>query len=166
MNEIIKVENLTKYFPVEQTFIEKLRRQNVFIKAVDGVSFSVDTGEILALVGESGCGKTTTGRLTIRLIEPTKGKIFFNNNDITLVKGRKLRELRKDLQIIFQDPYASLNPRMRIGDIIAEPLIEHDLSKWNEAKQTAMNMLERVGLIPSEVFYVKYPHQLSGGQRQ
>ncbi|MEM3832233.1 MAG: ABC transporter ATP-binding protein [Thermoprotei archaeon] len=166
MSEVIKVENLTKYFPVEQTLIEKLRRQNVFVKAVDGINFSVNTSEILALVGESGCGKTTTGRLVIRLIEPTKGKIFFNNNDITFIKGGKIRELRKDLQIIFQDPYASLNPRMKIGDIIAEPLIEHGLSKWSEAKQTTMSMLKRVGLIPPEVFYVKYPHQLSGGQRQ
>lgn len=166
MNEIIKVENLTKYFPVEQTFIEKLRRQKAFIKAVDGINLSINTGEILALVGESGCGKTTTGRLMIRLIEPTKGKILFNNNDITFIKGKKLRELRKDLQIIFQDPYASLNPRMKIGDIIAEPLIEHGLNTWNEARQTVMNILERVGLIPPETFYTKYPHQLSGGQRQ
>jgi len=166
MNEIIKVEGLTKYFPVEQTFIERLRGKNLFVRAVDGVDFSINMGETLALVGESGCGKTTTGRLTVRLLEPTKGKIIFNNTDITHVKGERLRQLRKYLQIIFQDPYASLNPRMRIGDIIAEPLIEHDLSNWDEAKRVALSMLERVGLIPPELFYMKYPHQLSGGQRQ
>jgi len=166
MSEIIKVEGLTKYFPVEQTFIERLRGKNLFVKAVDGVNFSINVGETLALVGESGCGKTTTGRLTVKLIEPTKGRIIFNNTDITHVKGEKLRKLRKHLQIIFQDPYASLNPRMRIGDIIAEPLIEHDLSSWNEARNTVLSMLERVGLVPPELFYMKYPHQLSGGQRQ
>ncbi len=166
MSEIIRVEGLTKYFPVEQTFIERLRGKNLFVRAVDGVDFSINIGETLALVGESGCGKTTTGRLTVRLIEPSRGKIFFDNTDITHVKGEKLRQLRKNLQIIFQDPYASLNPRMRIGDIIAEPLIEHDLSNWNEAKKIAMSMLERVGLSPPELFYTKYPHQLSGGQRQ
>ncbi|MEM3062631.1 MAG: ATP-binding cassette domain-containing protein, partial [Nitrososphaerota archaeon] len=123
MDDLLQVINLKKYFPVEKSFLEKIfTRVRQYVKAIDGISFTIKRGEIFSLVGESGCGKTTTGRAILRLIEPTEGKIFFENIEITNLKINELRKLRKRMQIIFQDPYASLNPRMKIGEAIIHPL--------------------------------------------
>jgi peptide/nickel transport system ATP-binding protein len=166
-NEILKVENLKKYFPVEKSFLEKmLTRTRSYVKAVDNVSFSVRKGEVFTLAGESGCGKTTTGRLIVRLVPPTSGKIFFENVEITALKGEALRVLKRRIQIIFQDPYASFNPRMKIGDAVGHPLEIHGLAKNEEKRKRVLQILEHVGLTPPETFVDLYPHQLSGGQRQ
>jgi len=167
LSEIVRVEHLKKYFPVQKSFLEQLfaRRMN-YVKAVDDISFSVEKGEIFTLAGESGCGKTTTGRVVIRLLEPTAGKIYFNETDITKLKGEKLRLLRKKMQIIFQDPYASLNPRMKIGDAIGHPLEIHGLARGEEKRKKVLEVLHKVGLTPPEQFINLFPHQLSGGQRQ
>ena len=166
-NDILKVEDLKRYFPVEKSFLEKmLTRSRSYVKAVDNVSFSVRKGEVFTLAGESGCGKTTTGRLIVRLIPPTSGKIFFENVEITALKGEALRVLKRRIQIIFQDPYASLNPRMKIGDAVGHPLEIHGLARNEEKRKRVLQILEHVGLTPSEKFVDLYPHQLSGGQRQ
>jgi peptide/nickel transport system ATP-binding protein len=165
---MIKVENLKKYFPVKRTVGEVLLRvPQRFVKAVDGVSFSISKGETFGLVGESGSGKTTTGRLILRLIEPTSGKIFFEDTDITKLSKEELRKFRKNMQIIFQDPMAALNPYMKVGDAIKHGLEIHNIGGSNqERKMLVMKMLERVNLSPPEDFYYRYPHELSGGQRQ
>jgi len=165
--EIVKVENLKKYFPVEKSFLEKLlTRTRSFVRAVDGVTFSVRKGEFFTLAGESGCGKTTTGKLVLKLIPPTSGKVFFKDQEITKLRPEELRLLRRKMQIIFQDPYASFNPRMRIGDAVGHPLEIHGLASGAEKRKRVLAMLERVGLTPPEQFIELYPHQLSGGQRQ
>jgi len=165
--EIVKVKNLKKYFPVEKSFLEKLlTRTRSFVRAVDDVTFSVRKGEVFTLAGESGCGKTTTGKLILRLIPPTSGKVFFKNQEITNLKPEELRLLRRKMQIIFQDPYASFNPRMKIGDAVGHPLEIHGLASGEEKRKRVLAMLERVGLTPPEQFVELYPHQLSGGQRQ
>jgi len=167
LSEIVKVEHLTKYFPVQKSFLEQLfTRELSYVKAVDDVTFSIKSGEFFTLAGESGCGKTTTGRVIVKLLEPTSGKIYFNGTDITKLKGEKLRLLRRKMQIIFQDPYASLNPRMRIIDAVGHPLEIHGLAKGGEKKKMVLEVLEKVGLTPPEQFINLYPHQLSGGQRQ
>jgi peptide/nickel transport system ATP-binding protein len=167
VDEMVRVENLKKYFPVQKSFLEQLfARRMSYVKAVDDVTFSIKRGEIFTLAGESGCGKTTTGRLIVKLLEPTSGKILFNGSDITHLRGEKLRVLRRKMQIIFQDPYASLNPRMRIGDAVGHPLEIHGLAKGEEKRKMILNVLEKVGLTPPEQFINLYPHQLSGGQRQ
>lgn len=167
MSEIVRVELLKKYFPVQKSFIEQIfTRKLSYVKAVDGVTFSIKKGEIFTLAGESGCGKTTTGRLIVRLIEPTSGKIYFNGEDITHIKGEKLRLIRRKMQIVFQDPYASLNPRMKIGDAVGHPLEIHGLANGEEKKRIVLDVLEKVGLTPPEQFINLHPHQLSGGQRQ
>jgi peptide/nickel transport system ATP-binding protein len=167
LSEIVGVELLKKYFPVQKSFLEQIfTRKLSYVKAVDGVTFSIKKGEIFTLAGESGCGKTTTGRLIVRLIEPTSGKIYFNGEDVTHVKGEKLRLLRRKMQIVFQDPYASLNPRMKIGDAVGHPLEIHGLAYGEEKKKIVSDVLERVGLTPPEQFINLHPHQLSGGQRQ
>jgi len=164
---ILKVTDLKKYFPVQKSFLERIfTRRLEYVKAVDGISFDMDRGEVFTLAGESGCGKTTTGRLIVRLIEPTSGNILFKENDITFLKGKELRKLRKSMQIIFQDPYASLNPRMKIGNAVGHPLEIHGIATGEEKKRLVLEMLEKVGLEPAEKLYDTYPHELSGGQRQ
>ncbi len=164
---MIRVVNLKKYFPVQQSFLERLLSKRIdYIKAVNGVSFEIEKGEVFSIAGESGCGKTTTGRLVARLIEPTEGRIYFGEREITSLKGEDLRRLRRHIQIIFQNPYASLNPRMKIGDNVGHPLEIHGLAYGEERKRLVMEMLERVGLQPASKFYNAYPHELSGGQRQ
>ncbi|MCE3010931.1 MAG: dipeptide ABC transporter ATP-binding protein [Proteobacteria bacterium] len=159
---LLKVENLVKEFPI---FGGLFSRQVASVKAVQGISFTLQKGETLGLVGESGCGKSTLGRCLIRLIESTSGKIEFMGKDITHVDGEELRKLRRDMQIIFQDPFASLNPRMTIGAIIEEPLIIHNLFPDPEKRAARVKeLLELVGLRPESA--QRYPHEFSGGQRQ
>jgi peptide/nickel transport system ATP-binding protein len=167
VNEILSLIDISKWFPVQKSFLERLlAKEKLFVKAVDGVSLTVQRGETLALVGESGCGKTTLGRLIVKLIDPTSGRLIFNGTDITNLRGEGLRRLRRKMQIIFQDPYASLNPRMAVGEQVAHPLKIHGLAQGGELKDMAVKALEQVGLTPPEKFYDAYPRTLSGGQRQ
>lgn len=165
---MIRVEGLKKYFPVKRTVGEVLLRvPQRFVKAVDGIDFTISKGETFGLVGESGSGKTTTGRLILRLIEPTSGKIFFEDIDVTKLSKEELRKFRKNMQIIFQDPMAALNPYMKVGEAIKHGLKIHNIGKnTQERKMLVMKMLERVNLSPPDDFYNRYPHELSGGQRQ
>src|SRR5205085_3380350 len=160
---LMRVRNLKKYFPINAGLI--VQRQVGAVKAVDDVSFEIYKGETLGLVGESGCGKTTLGRALLGLIQPTEGQIFFKSKDISKASGDELRVMRKDMQIIFQDPYSSLNPRRKIGEAIAEPLKVHKLFATDkQRKEKVMELLEKVGL--SAQHYNRYPHEFSGGQRQ
>jgi ABC-type microcin C transport system duplicated ATPase subunit YejF len=160
---ILSVKNLKKHFPISAGFI--LQREVGAVKAVDGVSFDVKRGETLGLVGESGCGKSTTGRTILQLYRPTAGTVEFEGRDLTALKGNELRQMRKEMQIIFQDPFASLNPRMTVGSIVSEPLQIHGLYPNKRERQEYVEaLLERVGLNP--YFINRYPHEFSGGQRQ
>lgn len=159
---LLEVKNLVKHFPITKGII--FSKQVGAVKAVDGISFTVNRGETLGLVGESGCGKTTTGRVILRLIEPTSGEVWFDGKNVPELRKDELRELRKDMQIIFQDPYASLNPRMTVGDIIAEPLHIHGLAKGKEREKRVQKLLDVVGL--SSFHARRFPHEFSGGQRQ
>src|SRR5512135_2395689 len=165
MNEaqvLLKVDNLVKHFP--RTSGGLLRRKTVTVKAVDGISFDVHRGETLGLVGESGCGKSTAGRTILQLYRPTSGHVYFEGMDLVAFPGEELRKMRRKMQMIFQDPYASLNPRMTIGEIIEEPLLVHGLATQKEAEQQVKDLLKRVGLNPA--YTNRYPHEFSGGQRQ
>jgi oligopeptide transport system ATP-binding protein len=158
---LIEVKNLTKYFPAGEGLFGKGKG---VVKALDDVSFTIRKGETFGLVGESGCGKTTTGRCILRLIEPTSGAVNFEGKDLLSVDAAKLRRLRRDMQIIFQDPYSSLNPRMRVGQIIAEPLTIHNVGNKAERRDRVTELLKLVGLDTSHA--ERYPHEFSGGQRQ
>ena len=161
-NEIlVRVENLKKYFPITRGIFQ---RHTGEVKAVDGVSFFVRRGETLGLVGESGCGKTTTGRTLLQLYRPTEGQVYFEGQELSAMKGEPLRRMRRRMQMIFQDPYASLNPRMTIGSIVGEPLEVHNIAKGKEKRERVQELLRVVGLNP--YFINRYPHEFSGGQRQ
>lgn len=161
VDDLVVLSNLKKYFYTKEGFFSS---KEITVKAVDGISIKIKRGETLGLVGESGCGKSTTGRLILKLEEPTEGEMFFEGEDITACNKERMRRLRRDLQIIFQDPYSSLNPRKTVGKIIEEPLIIHDIGDRRERKKRVDELLEVVGLRPE--YIDRYPHEFSGGQRQ
>jgi len=162
VTELLRVDNLCKFFPVEQGMLgSRIGRK---VHAVDDVSFAVNAGETLGLVGESGCGKSTTGRCVMRLLEPTSGTVTFGGQDVGSMRRAALKAFRRDVQIIFQDPYASLNPRMTIGEIVWEPLVVHGIGTRDDRRNRVKELLEVVGLNPEHIN--RYPHEFSGGQRQ
>ena len=161
MKTIVKVESLKKYFPLYGGLLSRVIGQ---VKAVDDISFEIKEGEIFGVVGESGCGKTTVGRMTLRLIEPTSGKVFFEGTDILSLKGKELAMIRPKMQIIFQDPYSSLNPRFTVQNIIGEALSVHGLAKGDVLKKKIESLMDQVGL--SKMYLKRFPHEFSGGQRQ
>lgn len=164
---IIEVFDLKKWFPVRMGFFTSLiSRKQLYVKAVDGISFDIKKREIFGLAGESGSGKTTTGRLVIRLIKPTSGKILFHGKDISKSSEEEIKKLRNKMQIVFQDPYESLNPRMTVFDILAEPLRVQKLASGAELEEKVYKALESIQLVPPEEFFWRFPHELSGGQRQ
>ncbi len=158
---LLEIHNLKKYFPVGGGLFSSHKGE---VRAVDGVDLTVEEGETLGIVGESGCGKSTLGRTILRLIEPTAGEIRFEGKDLLKLSSRELRQMRREMQIIFQDPYASLNPRMRVGEIVGEGLEIHKLARGRQKRERVMELLHQVGL--REDHYDRYPHEFSGGQRQ
>ncbi len=160
--KLLEVKDLKKHFPIHRGIV--FRREVGAVKAVDGISFDVLKGETLGLVGESGCGKSTTGRLILRLIEPTSGSVRFGGTELVSLKDRDMRPMRRRMQIVFQNPYGSLDPRMMVGDSIAEPLRVHKLMDGKQIQQRVKELLERVGMSPT--YANRYPHEFSGGQRQ
>jgi len=165
---VIRIEKLKKHFPLKKGFLTSIvSREEITVKAVDGISFGVRKGEIFGLAGESGSGKTTTGRLLVRLIDPTEGAIYFDGKDIAKLKPSELRSLRREMQIIFQDPFESLDPRMTIKDIVAEPLrVQKVVKTDDELEERVKQALREVEIVPPEEFLFRFPHELSGGQRQ
>ncbi|HKY27689.1 MAG TPA: dipeptide ABC transporter ATP-binding protein [Pyrinomonadaceae bacterium] len=155
-HQLVSVRDLFKHFPVEGS--------DDVVRAVDGVSFTIMRGETLGLVGESGCGKSTVGRCLLRLIEPTAGQVTFDGRNVLSLGKNELRQLRREMQIVFQDPYASLNPRMKVGDIVGEPLVIHNIGTKSDRRERVGELLRRVGLDPD--YRNRYPHEFSGGQRQ
>ena len=168
MNDnLVEVRGLKKWFPVQTSFVETILARRIdHVRAVDGISFDIRRGEVFGLAGESGSGKTTTGRLILRLVEPTEGEIRFEGKDIVSLGSKQMRELRRRMQIIFQDPYASLNPRMKIGNGIGHALEIHGIARDAIKREMVIGLMKKVGLTPAATLYEKYPHQLSGGQRQ
>ena len=158
---VLEVKNLKKHFPIKGGVFKTTQG---YVKAVDGISFSIKENETFSIVGESGCGKWTAGRTILRLLEPTEGEVWFNGENLYDIKKRAFRKKRKDFQLIFQDPYSSLNPRMTVQELLVEPLLTHDLCSKKEAIEKAKEMVDRVGL--SEKHLSRFPHEFSGGQRQ
>jgi oligopeptide/dipeptide ABC transporter ATP-binding protein len=162
MSELLRVEDVTKHFPITRGIV--FQKQVAAVRAVDGVSFSVAQGETLGIVGESGCGKSTLARCVLRLLDPTSGTIMFDDHDITKLSRAEMRPLRRQMMMVFQDPYASLNPRKRVGFTISEPLEVNSIGTAAERKRRVQELLEIVGLNPEH--YNRFPHEFSGGQRQ
>lgn len=160
-DNLLEIENLKTYYPIHGGFFKRVVGN---VKAVDDISFTIKRGETMGLVGESGCGKSTAGRTILRLMKPTDGKILFDGKDITNLSGSKLQQARREFQMVFQDPYASLNPTQMVGDIIAEPILNYEKRNKKELKEYVKSLLLKVGL-PEEAYY-KYAHEFSGGQRQ
>ncbi len=160
-NPLVNVKSLKKYFPIRKGLFSRIRG---YVKAVDNVSFTIHKKKTLGLVGESGCGKTTVGRTILRLLEPTCGDVIFDKKPVFQLKGRELKSLRRQMQIIFQDPFSSLNPRMTVGSIITEGLLIHGVGDKKSRREKARQLLKAVGLSPD--YYNRYPHEFSGGQRQ
>jgi len=164
---ILSLEDVRKHFPVKRSFVEGLvGRRAKYVRAVDGVSLKVQEGEVFVLVGESGSGKTTLGKLSLRVFLPTSGEISFEGRSISDLRGQKLKDFRRSAQMVYQDPVAALNPRVRIGNAIKEPLRFHRIGGETEQREMALSTMRRVGFDPPEEFYSRYPHELSGGQRQ
>ena len=161
MKQVLKVQSLKKYFPVYGGLLSRVIGH---VKAVDDVSFEIKRGEILGMVGESGCGKTTVGRMTLGLLEPTAGKVFFENTDLSCLKRKEMAIIRRKMQIIFQDPYSSLNPRFTVEKIIGEALSVHGIANGNDLRKKIEMLMEKVGL--SRRYLNRFPHEFSGGQRQ
>jgi oligopeptide transport system ATP-binding protein len=159
--DLLRVENLKMYFPIKRGVIQRVVGH---VHAVDDISFSIKKGDTLGLVGESGCGKSTTGRAILQLYKPTAGHIYYGETDLVNTHGETLRQLRRKMQMIFQDPYASLNPRMTVEEIVGEPLLVYNLAKGSEVRERVKELLRMVGLNPAYVD--RYPHEFSGGQRQ
>ncbi|MFQ6101128.1 MAG: ABC transporter ATP-binding protein [Anaerolineae bacterium] len=166
-DNLVEVRNLKKWFPVQKSFVERLvTRQRQFVRAVDGIDFEIRRGEVFGLAGESGSGKTTTGRLILRLVEPTEGNIIFDGMDLAELPDEEMRLVRQRMQVIFQDPFASMNPRMKTGDAIGHALEIYGIARGAAKREMVISLMEKVGLTPAATLYDKYPHQLSGGQRQ